>query len=372
MRRTKPIAIGILCVSSLILAAKDAPGSPVTIAVSDVVHNKRTPTPPPGTPADFRIGEDLVLGPNDTSGEPLFVQARAVTVDDDGNIYVLDSKACNIIVFDKLGRLIRRIGRMGQGPGEMIAPARLSMLGNDAFMVYDVAVSRITSFSLGGEFRKQWNTADARGMLLRVMPCAQGGFYGLVSVPGEEFRDRLIHFDADFKAGPVIGETGALRGGGTEIPFFKPQLCFDRIDGGILWGVSDAYELTVSSPEGAVIRRFTKDARPLKITEKDKTEEIFARFGKDGLPPEYKALFPEYLPAFRFLIADDSGRLYVRTYEKDPAGRDFYDVFNSDGIYIAMIALPGPPAAIKNGMMYTIEETADGFQVIKRYACDWK
>ncbi len=45
-------------------------------------------------------------------------------VDDEENIYVVDSKEACVMIFNKLGTHIRTIGKKGQGPGGSGVPGR--------------------------------------------------------------------------------------------------------------------------------------------------------------------------------------------------------------------------------------------------------
>jgi hypothetical protein len=76
--------------------------------------------PPPRTVISLR--ESLAIGGLDD--ETLF-QWTGLTVDRDGNIYVLDAMDFALKKFDARGRPVARTGRKGQGPGEFTAPRLL-------------------------------------------------------------------------------------------------------------------------------------------------------------------------------------------------------------------------------------------------------
>jgi hypothetical protein len=82
---------------------------------------------------------------------------------------------------------------------------------------------------------------------------------------------------------------------------------------------------------------------------------------------------PSHHPAYRWIIVDDSSNLWVRTWEKSPIRQGFYyDVFDTEGKYIAKISLESTPFVFKKGKLYAIEEDEEGFQVVKRYKVNWK
>jgi hypothetical protein len=54
-------------------------------------------------------------------------------------------------------------------------------------------------------------------------------------------------------------------------------------------------------------------------------------------------------------------------------GKGYYcDVFDSEGRFIAEIALKSAPRVVKKDRLYTIEEDEQGYQVVKRYKIAWK
>jgi len=115
----------------------------------------------------------------------------------------------------------------------------------------------------------------------------------------------------------------------------------------------------------------------------DKMGNFIREIGKRGQGPgEFafpwgimispKQELPKFYPAFKSLSVDEKGRLFVCTFKKISEGKEnYYDVFNSDGKYIAEISLRAKPRVWKSGKIYTIEENEEGFQVVKRYKVSW-
>jgi hypothetical protein len=93
--------------------------------------------------AGMRIGnfDDPDLG---------FSQVYSADVDSDGNIYVLEGSVPEIRVFSPEGKLLRRIGRRGAGPGEFEGPPpRFGVVGDTVWAV-TLAPNRITLFHRDG------------------------------------------------------------------------------------------------------------------------------------------------------------------------------------------------------------------------------
>ncbi len=161
---------------------------------------------------------------------------------------------------------------------------------------------------------------------------------------------------------------------GPEIGVMSPSLFFAiSKDGNVIWGNSDLYKLEILNLEGKLIRKIVKDTKPLEITEKDKIR-IKKRY-KRIIDRGYKLLFPKYFPVFRSISIDCEGRIFVGTYEKARIGKDdayYYDVFDSEGKYIAKIPLRRTPRVWKKNKLYTVDEDEEGYRYVKRYTVKWK
>lgn len=78
----------------------------------------------------------------------LLLMPMDVAVSEDEKIYISDGKASNIKIYDfKTGKLIRVFGRRGQGPGEFMVPAYISISEKKLF-VYDFGLFKQFIFDL--------------------------------------------------------------------------------------------------------------------------------------------------------------------------------------------------------------------------------
>jgi len=80
---------------------------------------------------EWSLEEVLSIGNlNDT----LLFQWVGVVVDRDQNIYVTDTMDYSLKKFNSKGKLLKKTGRRGQGPGEFSAPRYLSSFGNSIYV----------------------------------------------------------------------------------------------------------------------------------------------------------------------------------------------------------------------------------------------
>lgn len=124
-----------------------------------------SPDRPSPRDADGSAGEDRVVrevfapgdllsrfpaDPADLTSDTLMESAFGLTVSG-GSLYVLDRTARALLRFDAEGRLAARIGRPGEGPGELRTPVSLSPGPDGSVWVADPGAGRLSRFGPDGE-----------------------------------------------------------------------------------------------------------------------------------------------------------------------------------------------------------------------------
>lgn len=90
----------------------------------------------------------------------------------DGSMFVLDARTEGVLAFGPDGTFRRRIGRRGEGPGELLSPWRLGLLGRDTLWVADTRrrvnlYDASTGESLADFGPATWDAAMAGGEIVR-------------------------------------------------------------------------------------------------------------------------------------------------------------------------------------------------------------
>jgi hypothetical protein len=319
------------------------------------------------------IEEDLSISGSGNAGGPTFSEITDLAVDGDENVYILDWKEACCHVFDRTGRYLRTIGKKGQGPGEMQRPMSIFITQNNEIVVNDRGGRFLVFFGLDGQHQKSLSLAK--------MPFFSGprvdsqGNIIARSARIEPLRVSLClaKFDSELNKLFDIFYYEYKNSGGKIYDVYPPQ-CFWEVlgDDHIVWGYNAGYELQVLDPDGRVVRRIMKDHNPVKTTDDEKQDWIKFAFGDRGVPPDVKVNWPSHHNAFRSIHVDDSGRIFVGTYEKAADGLgDYYDIFDREGKYGARVVLKAEPKVVKKDQIYTIEEDQDGNQVVKRFKITW-
>ena len=171
---------------------------------------------------------------------------------------------------------------------------------------------------------------------------------------------------------------------------FRPFIYWDvLVDGRIAIGFSDKYEIEIHDPDEGKLFTFSHDYLPIEVNDEDKKRHfsIFSmtvwkgntKETKKGAPDYVKnnTSFPKYKPAFKNIISDDEGNIWIQSYNKNrEVEEQFFDVFDKKGKFILSVEIFGESSfpsssytvtRIKNKAFWKIETGDDGFYRIVHY-----
>lgn len=359
----------IFCLSGQMQAQKVK-----TVDGVEVVENPEEPKPPKGIPTTLTLEEDFKIGDSEDE-EEMIAQVTFFVVDENESIYALDWKANNIKVFDKNGKFVRTIAKQGQGPGEINFPSGLLITPENELIVEDAGNRRLAFFNLEGEFLRNDSVADKTSLTNLVMD-NKGNVLGRQFIIEEgDMSFEIRKFDKDLNNLFTIDRIPfTFRDPQKDKmnPFDFVQIYFFDPDGQIYYGNPREYEIQIYSSEGKLKKKITKKFKAEKITEED-IEKIMDRIPDMGFGVKNMMEFPKQFPAYEAYTVDEEGHLIVRTYNKaEEEDLVYLDIFDAEGKYIARFPSKVNPRIWKNNKMYAIEETDEGFIVIKRYSVSWQ
>ncbi len=339
-----------------------------TIEEDGVIVVKNPKEPIYGEEA-FYLEEELAIEESEGQEEYMLSLPRSIAVDDEGDIYVLDLKESHIRVFDKNGVYQKTIGRRGQGPGEFQGPLGIQITANSEILVNNLTSSRLTYFSLQGEFLREEHMTGMPRSLLKMD--SNGDYICAYPKAGEIFKVVLEKYNSKQKKLFSIAEIEPKYE--ENYSQLAKSIIFDVTnDNEIIWAITDKYEIMITNEDGNLTRKIIKDYDSTEISEEEKL--IFLK--QAPLHPGVK--FPKYFPPLRdtFISVDGDGRIYIGTYERFSDGIGYYfDVFDAEGKYIAKMPIKHTkrsPIIWKKNKLYTIEEDEEGYQVVKRYKVNWR
>lgn len=335
-----------------------------TIEEVDGVTVVKNPKEPLYNSKEFSCELDLSMGKTSGGDEYNFLQIFSIYVDNEERIYVTDYKEANIKVFDKEGKLLRKIGGKGEGPGELSRPGTVFVTPKDEIVVLDSDRLSLNYYTIEGDFI----TSKSIGFSLYGPQIdSDGNAVGAVMTRNNEARVmELRKYDSDFNLLFIIGSVPLsprkiLRVG-------LPKIYWHVLkNDNVVYGVSENYEIKVIISDGKTKKKIIKEYDPVSITNDEKKQY------EKNRPPGVKIEIPKYHTAFQRFLLDEKGNILVQTWEKIREGNGYFcDIFNSEGKYVTKIPLHFTPRIWRKNKLYSIEEDEEGFQVVKRYKVNWK
>ena len=286
---------------------------------------------------------------------PLVGRRYSFDVDDEGNIYLLESLAGRISVYDKEGNIVGQFGKKGQGPGEFENSVFLTVSKDKKIYVIDRSKKAIQIFDSQGKWLEQ-KRLPSLGMINSLKIDSTGFPYiqdtrNLLALQDKERIRRgvgwlgcLSKYDGKFEKIAEVdtwenafiklsGEGGANRVLYHDIFYYQTAL-----DGSLYLGNSSSYEIRQHTSEGRVKTIIRKKTNRIPTTKKDRTNLMKYFPNLKEMDLDISKIKPFF---FDFHVLDNIG-LLVGTYENEwnEEGVLYCDLFDQDGLYIAKVKVP--------------------------------
>ena len=362
-----------------------------TVLVSNPPHGLWDANP--GT--RWRLVESLRIGSATEGGPDAFGDAAFATVDALDRLWIVDSQANEVRVFDGEGRFVRTVGGRGEGPGEFMGLGGVlhgpdgEMWAEDDLLdryeIFDTAGARIGGQRYVTRFGGGWRSGlflaydwleDSDRYAYRVY---RRGATGRLGPDG-----RVFGLPEDPPDPPMI----EFREGGATLlqpaPFsphrwwtFGPGLNIWWSDGTELGGRYELREIDLET--GRTLRRVLRQYEPVPISEDVRLAAVQAELegvrhdhnmpGAERPPPEAMSVVPRVYPPFERFYRSREGTLWVRRMLGD--GVVGFDVFDGEGRYLGQPELPAGLANIRvqrvdGERMYVIDTDELGVDYVVR------
>jgi hypothetical protein len=225
---------------------------------------------------------------DDTS---LFSAVTDFEIDAANRVWVYDFQGRRMFLFDSAGRLVRRIGRHGQGPGEFQQGNGLVALADTGVAILDSQNARVSFFASNGDFRTSFTVPSGFNtnngfisdrsytLYLRrpVTPPREGeilGRMGLVRLrPDGAFGDSLFPPDLPVPRDTYIAHSPDGSGTSSTTSQYAPNYFWDwHPDGYFVAGHGGEYEIVIArtGTKPIVIRR---SAPPVTLSSEQRADE---------------------------------------------------------------------------------------------------
>ncbi len=314
-------------------------------------------------PLEWSFERRFTLGGKDQGPESFYaVTGSLVDADARGRLYLLDPVSGRVVVFTPEGEFVRAMGGRGEGPGELVSPASISVSADGEASVFDFGKSALERFdSAGGVLPQQpfpifpW-ASGARHFA--VSPSGVWVTSMLAPAPEGQFRHglrRIEGADTVLIADRVFPQPGMQRyascGVGLNLPrVFEAEITWDSQGAVVVAAASPDYQLTVYGEDRPIrVMRTDRLARP--ATDAMARDELGEGFRIDAgrgpctiSPAEMVAErgFAEVLPWVDRIVLSPAGEVWVQRFEVGEHARGPIDVFDATGAYVGTAPSDSP------------------------------
>lgn len=268
---------------------------------------------------------------SDPSAE--LTRVQSLDVDSRGRVYIAEGRSQPAVTILRLdGRLERRLGRAGDGPGEFREPLSVQVLRGDTLMVYDAREYRVSFFAPGDDRPVQAlrleGGVDGVPFAARMLPDGRllvqlMRYYEAGAGPADDRGRSQVYVLADPRTGqplgapilrlPAPGRTLiARRGslvGAMPIDFGDARKLRLAPDGTLVYGTDGALRFDRFDLAGTRIGGFDAPFQPLPFTRADLERELAQ--SSDFFEETIRSGAPEHWPSYADFQVDDRGRLFV-------------------------------------------------------------
>lgn len=318
----------------------------------------------------------------------IFGRIVDVTMDKDGNIYVLDNQLCQVVVFSKEGEHLGNLSREGDGPGELRQPMGLAFLADDVLAVGMGFPGKLVALQLDGTPLNTYypigEPADGNvGIMLGIQSVngvlvASGGRINLGD-PEQAHTDRFLSV-----TDPRCSQMHHILEGATPLDLtgqryveatdYYPDFRWALDRQGLIYAATerDSYEISVFDTTGKLLRVFGRTYQPRKRTQDDK-DQVRPLINLNGDATRGEMVIEDHDECIRrVLFNHDDETLWVLTphgTEEQPEDiLENWDVFGTDGEYLRQVPIPlghdmneGASYLVGGGKLLVVKGTASAF-----------
>ena len=339
--------------------------------------------PAQGAPWTVSAKPTLLLGDASGDANVLFGDGLVgATRFPDGRLLVADRADFSLKLFDASGKFLKHAGRKGAGPGEMTYLARLFRCG-DQVMTYDIEGYRMTVFDPSLELVRSFRFKAPSSATPYASACnASGTFvhYGWTdrkdmkggihrgdvdlwtSGPDSVIRRIIGRIPGSERWGQVVG--GQLRGS-RPVPLGKEPVIGISADR-IFVGSADTYEIAVHDLAGNRVGTIRKPNVNLATTKADidfaleREQAGRSQHEQKRIADGYAAMqFPKTIPAYKKLVVDADGLIWVQDYPRAKSPTSRWTVFSAAGVQQAEVLLPTHLEVYEIGKDYVLGKYLD-------------
>ena len=300
----------------------------------------------PATHYDVDRTPFVEIGGDGTGTHPLLGAVFSATKTSQGFV-VGESQSATLLFVDAKGKLLRTVGRQGQGPGEFMGGIFVNQCAGDSLFAWDTRTNRVSVFTGSGTFVRQipafatrvtCSRAGLIAMLLRPSAPApgRGGTGGMMS------SIKLLNL-----AGDSVGGVGQVPWG--ENRLFGASTSIALRGGELYVGTGREPAIDVYDRGGRLLRRITFPHPPVRVStaaHERAVEGLLGAMKRSGIQnfEQQRATLlaqpvPEVFPPYRQIAVAPNGVTWLLTTQLSDSVTHLKGV-RADGSVVSEADLP--------------------------------
>ena len=320
-----------------------------------------------------------------SSGAVTFGYAAGGTRLSDGKLLVADRAESNIRVLDATGKLVRTVGRAGDGPGEFQSMIWAGRCGPDSLLVWDLRRRQASMIGASGAVARQFSvptgdtaqspfhfSCSSRGAMIyrgsprpvRAPNPQNPSIVGIVSAvyrirPDGAVSERL----GDIPAGEAVAMASPSGGRGAVPRPLGRTASIAALDDAVVFSSADSAIVTIVRSNGRASHALPIVLRAPTQAEFDEAVQATASLVPSAMRQAMAAQIatipkPERLPPVSALFVDSEGLIWVQTTPPGGKAVDFL-VMNPAGNIVARAQVPLGMTVFEIGKDYVLGSYTD-------------
>ena len=350
-------------------------------------------------PTSLRFELDLDLGTDEKSDHFLFSADTVFSVQDSGQIAILDVGNKRVLLFSEKGEFLFRMGRNGEGPGEFTNPSEIANDDQGNLYIFDAQALKIIVFDAQGTFIKNIRLPQGTVGLLQPNILPNGNIV-LSTVQLDKNQQQVYCLSLFNPQMELIRQLDTRS---------QPPLDWSQSDSSAFWvtflkdhleGIGKGFPLSAANGQGFVtvqtnsysgsildqagseLGHFSRPIRPLMMSDEMRQklcEEIYQKVAASGSVAQFiphgvflramaTADLPPTVNPIAHLFSTNSGFGVLVNYDSVKQ-QGQVELFDQKGQFLQGGTFRGLASAVKwsQNKWYTMGENEDGIQVLHRY-----
>jgi len=288
------------------------------------------------------------IGGENETNDFILGKPKKLELDAKGNLYVLDFSESHILKFSPNGKLLKKFGRMGSGPGEWISGVDFTIDGKDRIIVNDAGNQRLTYFDQNGNYLKSIKYFN---FIYTIAPLNKEDLVAvewlvdnLSKQKGSIINLSIIKDDKKIVIDSMRVRIGFVGAGRFLLnDFASPYSITSSKDEKLVSVDPNNYEIKIFDKKRNVCKKLQYKTKRNRVSEKD-LEELFdfykRNLGEKTLREIKNSVkFPEFKQYCSDIWTDFENNILIRVVTNSQ-DQNIFDVFDKELKFINRIKLP--------------------------------